>query len=75
MRNSNNKPTSNYNGGIGFFGALTLLFIFLKLTGSISWSWWWVLAPLWISFVVFLVIMLVLFIIIVAMENSKKNNW
>ena len=33
--------------GLGFLGALTLLFIGLRLTGFIDWSWWWVLAPLW----------------------------
>ena len=27
---------------------LTVLFIGLKLTGHIAWSWWWVLAPTWI---------------------------
>ena len=37
-----------YNAGIGFTGWLTLLFIGLKLTGYITWSWWWVLSPAWI---------------------------
>lgn len=37
------------NKGIGFTGALTLIFITLKLCGVISWSWIWVLAPLWIG--------------------------
>ena len=32
---------------MGFLGALTVLFVALKLTGYIDWSWWWVLAPLW----------------------------
>lgn len=32
---------------IGFFGLLTILFIGLKLSGHIDWSWWWVLAPMW----------------------------
>ena len=32
---------------MGFWGALTILFIALKLCGVISWSWWLVLAPLW----------------------------
>ena len=36
-------------GGIGFVGLLTILFIGLKLTGYITWSWIWVLAPIWIS--------------------------
>lgn len=35
-------------GGVGFGGLLTLLFIGLKLGGVIDWSWWWVLAPLWL---------------------------
>lgn len=37
-----------YNG-IGFTGLLTIVFIVLKLIGTINWSWWWVLSPLWIS--------------------------
>ena len=36
------------SGGIGFWGLLTLLFITLKLTNVIDWSWWWVLSPIWI---------------------------
>ena len=36
------------NSGIGFTGFLTLLFLGLKLTDVIDWSWWWVFAPLWI---------------------------
>ena len=35
--------------GLGFADALTLLFIALKLTDQISWSWVWVLSPVWIS--------------------------
>jgi hypothetical protein len=34
-------------GGIGFFGLLAIVFIVLKLTGQIRWSWVWVTAPLW----------------------------
>lgn len=30
-----------------FLGLLALLFIGLKLTDHIDWSWWWVLAPIW----------------------------
>ena len=43
------ERSSSASGGIGFAGALTLLFIGLKLGGVIDWSWWWVLSPLWIS--------------------------
>ncbi|QZA69565.1 hypothetical protein 035JT004_66 [Bacillus phage 035JT004] len=53
--------------GGGFFSALALLFIALKLTGFISWSWLWVTAPIWGPIVLwgggFLVITLVLAVI------------
>ncbi len=44
---STNLPETRVSG-IGFFGWLTILFIGLKLTDYIDWSWWIVLAPvLW----------------------------
>lgn len=46
------NSTSNTSSGIGFPGLLTLLFIGLKLTGYIDWSWWWVLSPIWIAFAI-----------------------
>lgn len=47
------------SGGIGFFGLLTIVFIILKLTHYINWSWIWVLSPLWlpVAFVIFIVIL------------------
>lgn len=33
--------------GAGFAGLVALVFIVLKLTHVIDWSWWWVLSPLW----------------------------
>ncbi len=41
---------------IGIPGALALIFITLKLTGHIHWSWWWVLSPIWITFIVWFVV-------------------
>ena len=38
-------------GGIGFVGALSIVFIVLKLCGVINWSWIWVLSPLWLPLV------------------------
>lgn len=49
--------TSTSSGGIGFLGLLTLIFITLKLTNVINWSWWWVLAPLWIPTTLVLLIL------------------
>ncbi len=45
--------------GIGFLILLTILFIGLKLTGHIAWSWVWVLAPVWIPCALLLAIALV----------------
>ena len=35
--------------GIGIASVLTLVFVVLKLTELIDWSWVWVLSPIWIS--------------------------
>lgn len=51
---------SKSSGGDGVGGLLLVLFIGLKLTGYIAWSWWWVLAPVWLPLVVLIVIGLVL---------------
>lgn len=51
--------SSTASGGIGFGGALALLFIGLKLGHVIDWSWWWVLSPLWIPLVFVAVILLI----------------
>jgi hypothetical protein len=45
------------SGGVGFLGLLTILFVGLKLTGYIDWSWWWVLSPVWIPLVLTLLIL------------------
>lgn len=50
--------SSKQSGGIGFCGALAILFIALKLTDKIDWSWWWVLAPVWGPFVLCVVAVL-----------------
>ena len=47
--------------GPGFASLLTLLFIALKLVGVIAWPWVWVLAPLWIGFIVAVLIAVVLY--------------
>jgi hypothetical protein len=58
---SNNSSSSS--GGVGFFGLMFLIFMTLKLTGYITWSWWWVTAPLWGGFaLIFLFVMIVAFI-------------
>lgn len=48
------------SGGVGFLGLLAILFIGLKLGNVITWSWWWVLAPLWGPFAAVVVVLAVL---------------
>lgn len=47
------------SGGIGFTGLLTIAFIVLKLLGKITWSWFWVLSPIWISFIIALIVFMI----------------
>lgn len=48
------------NNGIGFFGMLIILFIGLKITDYIDWSWWWVLSPLWLPLLVVILVLVLL---------------
>jgi hypothetical protein len=47
--------TQSSSNGIGFPSLLTLLFVALKLTHVINWSWWWVMCPMLIVFGIVLV--------------------
>ena len=51
--------SSSSSGGIGFTGLLTVLFVGLKLTNVIAWSWWWVLSPIWIPVFLFMIILII----------------
>lgn len=62
------KKTVNKNG-IGFCGLLTIAFIILKLCGVIDWSWIWVLAPLWISWGLTLMVIIIAVIIQVISDR------
>lgn len=53
----------NTSGGISFSGLLTIVFIVLKLTGVISWSWLWVLSPIWISLVIAMIMIVAVAIV------------
>lgn len=63
---SNSKST-----GVSFSSLLTIVFIVLKLTGVIDWSWVWVLSPIWISLLVGLALVPV---ILTLNKKTKKTN-
>ena len=69
MKNDNNN---NSSVGIGFCGVLTIVFIILKLCKVISWSWLWVVSPLWISIVAQLA--LVGIVALIAWIKASNNN-
>lgn len=63
---------SSSSGGIGFFGLLGIVFITLKLTGVIDWSWWWVTAPLWGGAAV--VIFILFFVLAIAALAKPRRR-
>ena len=64
------------SSGISFMGMLTILFITLKLTNYIDWSWWWVLSPMWLPLFVILISAGLLSVIqvIIRYVKSTKNK-
>lgn len=65
------KEVHTHSGGIGLLGALGVLFVGLKLTGFISWSWWWVTAPFWGPFALIIGIAVIALLIAGAVNLVK----
>lgn len=63
--------------GVGFADLLFFIFLILKLCHVIDWSWWWVIAPIWIYIalivLIFVIIFMVFFIKRIA-ERIKKRR-
>ena len=68
----NSNATS---AGFPILGVLGLIFITLKLTGTIAWSWWWVLAPFWLPFLIGAIILAVWFIAMLVGMRNGGNPW
>lgn len=66
---SKEKVTSS---GIGFLSLLGILFIGLKLTNYIDWSWWLVLLPLYGPLVIWITIFVVVIIGVFICALIKK---
>lgn len=66
----------NNKSGITFMSALGLLFVGLKLTGNIDWSWWWVLAPFWSGVALVVIVLVVAFVFAIissAIDNARNS--
>lgn len=66
MSNSATKAA----GSFPLLGIMFLIFLTLKLCGVISWSWWWITAPLWGPFVLIFALFLLIFPFVLI---SKKR--
>jgi len=64
------KNNSSSSSGIGFVGLLTIVFITLKLLGKITWSWLWVLSPIWISTAVVLVVLGIIMLVLAIKDKG-----
>jgi len=62
------------SGGIGILGMTFIVFLTLKLTGYIAWSWWWVTAPIWGAFVLSVVSILLIATVagLLAVAEQRK---
>ena len=60
--------SASASGGIGFTGLLTILFVGLKLTGHINWSWWWVFSPILIAAGLSIAFLILIFVVALMAE-------
>lgn len=68
-----NKTVSS---GISLSTVLFIIFLVLKLTGNLTWSWLWILSPLWISWGLYIIIVFLCysFLGILYLFNNKKKR-
>lgn len=66
------KVTSS---GIGLGGAIFIVFLVLKLTGTIDWSWWWVTAPIWTPIVLAVIAFAIYVVYAVCMVKKRKSKF
>ena len=64
------NTSSNSSNGLGIGTILFLIFMTLKLTNYIDWSWWWVTAPLWIPLLIILGVLAVIGIALLIDRNK-----
>lgn len=70
-----NKRNSSSSSGIGILGVLQIVFLVLKLTGLITWSWAVVLIPLWISLGILVIFLICVFVVALHYKWKKIEAW
>jgi len=66
-----NRRNSNSSSGMGILGVLQIVFLVLKLTGLITWSWLVVLIPLWISLGILVIFLICVFVVALHYKWKK----
>lgn len=61
-------------GGTSFLNLLFLVFLVLKLTNVITWSWWWVTAPLWMPIAVVIGCLVVAFVVAIIIAGTTNRD-
>lgn len=57
------KDNNTNKSSVGIGTIILTIFITLKLCGVINWSWFWVLSPLWIGFILAIILIIIAVII------------
>lgn len=68
MKNSNQT-----GGGVGIVTVLAIVFIVLKVCNLITWSWVWVLSPLWISFGLMCIMLMIVGVVALVGQSSYRR--
>ena len=72
VQTKNKLPILNI--AVAFLTFLTFIFIILKLFNAVTWSWVWVLFPLWFSTALIIAILIIFLIYLIISIITKKNN-
>jgi membrane protein YdbS with pleckstrin-like domain len=73
------KLNNTTGTGMGFASTLALIFVILRLIPAtpgphiINWSWWWVLSPIWISWLAAIVLILLVLVVVVIYKIFNRN--
>lgn len=68
------RSRNSGSNGMSTCSVLTTVFIVLKLTNVIDWSWIWVLSPAWISVVLTIILLVILEVIEIISNKKYKTN-
>lgn len=68
------NKTVRVSGGVSLATVIFIVFLILKLTNVIDWSWWWVTSPLWISFGLGLIVLLIYSIVLLCIYRARKRK-